>query len=151
CAVFGVFGVAEAAQLTYLGLHALQHRGQESSGMVVGDGQHWRRHAGMGLVDQVYSPALLRELPGNVAIGHNRSSTSGTSTLDNAQPVMLATGPATLALCHNGNLLNASELAGTCAPGTSDTRILGNLLAAIPSDANWTDAVVETLRSVRGA
>src|SRR5882724_6844272 len=89
CGVFGVFGARDAARLTFLGLHALQHRGQESSGMVVGNGRTWGRHVGMGLVDEVYDSGVLAALPGEVAIGHNRYSTSGTSTLDNAQPVTL--------------------------------------------------------------
>src|SRR5512140_2114362 len=93
CGVFGVFGLPEAARLTYLGLHALQHRGQESSGMVVGDGESWQRHAGMGLVDQIYDEATISGLHGDVAIGHNRYSTSGSSTLDNAQPVLTGEGP----------------------------------------------------------
>src|SRR5262249_54511941 len=105
CGVFGVFGVEDAARVTFLGLHALQHRGQESSGMVVGDGHVWKRHVGMGLVDDVYDAAVLATLVGDLAIGHNRYSTSGTSTLDNAQPVSLGDGAHTLALCHNGNLL----------------------------------------------
>jgi len=151
CGVFGVFGVATAARVTYLGLHALQHRGQESSGMVVGDGRHWRRHVGMGLVDQVYTPAVLADLPGDVAIGHNRYSTSGTSTLDNAQPVVLGTDAATLALCHNGDLLNADELAPELPPGTSDTRRLGSVLSKIESGAAWVEQVAATFQRARGA
>ena len=151
CGVFGVFGVADAARLTYLGLHALQHRGQESSGMVVGDGCHWNRHVGMGLVDQVYSPSVLAGLTGDVAIGHNRYSTSGTSTLDNAQPVAFGSGAETLALCHNGNLLNAAELAPTASAATSDTRLLGQSLTTIAPGAAWVDAVTATFRRVRGA
>jgi len=151
CGVFGVFGAADAARLTYLGLHALQHRGQESSGMVVGDGRSWARHVGMGLVDEVYDSTVLAALPGDVAIGHNRYSTSGTSTLDNAQPVALGEGDARLALCHNGNLLNAAELAPGFPEGTSDTRLLGSVLAAIPSGSHWTGRVAGTFRAVRGA
>jgi amidophosphoribosyltransferase len=151
CGVFGVFGVAEAARLTYLGLHALQHRGQESSGIVVGDGRHWKRHVGMGLVDQVYTPAILADLPGDVAIGHNRYSTSGTSTLDNAQPIAIGDGAAAVALCHNGNLLNAEELAPAQPAGISDTRRLGSVLAAIPADAAWVGQVVATFQRARGA
>ncbi|MGH3054963.1 MAG: amidophosphoribosyltransferase, partial [Gaiellaceae bacterium] len=151
CGVFGVFGVADAARLTYLGLHALQHRGQESSGMIVGDGRDWKRHVGMGLVDQVYNAAVLANLTGDVAIGHNRYSTSGTSTLDNAQPVALGRGADTLALCHNGNLLNAAELVPHAAAGTSDTRLLGQVLKAVPPSAAWADAAAAVFRRVRGA
>jgi amidophosphoribosyltransferase len=151
CGVFGVFGVADAARQTYLGLHALQHRGQESSGMVVGDGNNWKRHVGMGLVDQVYNSSVLAELSGDVAIGHNRYSTSGTSTLDNAQPLAFGSGAGTLALCHNGNLLNAAELVPAAAAATSDTRLLGQVLTAVPPSTAWVDAVVATFRRVRGA
>ncbi len=151
CGVFGVFGVADAARLTYLGLHALQHRGQESSGMVVGDGRHWERHAGMGLVDQVYPAPVLAALPGDVAIGHNRYSTSGSSTLDNAQPIALGEGAACVALCHNGNLLNAAALSPGQPPLASDTRLLGLALAAIPADASWVEAVATAFRRVQGA
>ena len=153
CGVFGVFGVADAARLTYLGLHALQHRGQESSGMVAGDGRCWRRHVGMGLVDQVYGSGALDALPGDVAIGHNRYSTSGSSTLGNAQPLALGDGEHAVVLCHNGNLLNAAEVAGdsTLPSSTSDTRLLGERLARIAPGAAWFDDVVATLRQVRGA
>ncbi|MFI5397783.1 MAG: amidophosphoribosyltransferase [Candidatus Binatia bacterium] len=151
CGVFGVFGSIDAARLTYLGLHALQHRGQESSGMVVGNGNSWKRHVGMGWVDQVYDPTVLDGLPGNIAIGHNRYSTSGSSTLPNAQPILFEQGPATLALCHNGTLLNATELAPGLPAGASDTRALGQSLAAIPSGADWMARVAATLGGVRGA
>ena len=151
CGVFGVFGVADAARLTYLGLHALQHRGQESSGMVVGDGRSWHRHVGMGLVDKVYDPAILSGMPGDLAIGHNRYSTSGSSTLDNAQPVALGDGESAVALCHNGNLLNAAELTPGLPPNTSDTRLLGQALAGIPAGADWLEQLIATFRRVRGA
>lgn len=151
CGVFGVFGAAAAARLTYLGLHALQHRGQESSGMVVGDGHTWMRHVGMGLVDQVYDAAGLAQLVGDVAIGHNRYSTSGTSVLDNAQPVALGQGAESFALCHNGNLLNAAELAPGFPAETSDTRLLGEALAATPSAVPWAERLAATFRRVRGA
>ena len=151
CGVFGVFGLADAVRCTYLGLHALQHRGQESSGMVVGDGRDWKRHAGMGWVDQAYDQTVLAALHGDIAIGHNRYSTSGSSTLPNAQPLAFGEGPETLALCHNGNLLNAAELAPGLPPGASDTRALGQVLAAIPPGAPWIGQVAATLASLRGA
>ena len=151
CGVFGVFGVADAARLTYLGLHALQHRGQESSGMVVGDGRKWRRHVGMGLVDKVYEPAMLAELSGDLAIGHNRYSTTGTSTLDNAQPVMVGIGETALAVCHNGDLLNAAELAPGSPTGVSDTRLFAQALSALPARGDFLNHMVATFRVVRGA
>ena len=150
CGVFGTFGVADAARVTYLGLYALQHRGQESSGMVVGDGHRWQRHVGMGLVDQVYGADSLATLHGDVAIGHNRYSTSGTSTLDNAQPVLFGDADG-VALCHNGTLLNASALASGLPVHASDTRLLGEVLAAIPANAQWDERVVATFRRVSGA
>ncbi len=151
CGVFGVFGIPDAAQLTYLGLHALQHRGQESSGMVVGDGHGWKRHVGMGGVDQVYSLEALGQLRGDVAIGHNRYSTSGTSTLDNAQPIVVGQGASSLALCHNGNLLNAEQWSAAQPTGASDTCRLGAALAALPSERGWTDAMIGVLKAARGA
>lgn len=151
CGVFGVFGVPDAARATYLGLHALQHRGQESSGMVAGDGCGWRRHVGMGLVDQVYDTNVLTGLRGDIAIGHNRYSTSGSSTLDNAQPLVIGEGSASVALCHNGTLLNAVELASGEPAAASDTRLLGRALAAIPAASNWIEQVVATFRRVQGA
>jgi amidophosphoribosyltransferase len=151
CGVFGVYGTPEAARLTYLGLHALQHRGQESSGMVVGDGRNWRRHVGMGLVDQVYDHTALAALQGDIAIGHNRYSTSGSSTLPNAQPLAFGEAADTLALCHNGNILNAAELASELPAGTSDTRALGQALAALPCGPDWTGRAATMLAGVRGA
>jgi amidophosphoribosyltransferase len=151
CGVFGVFGTSEAARLTYLGLHALQHRGQESSGMVVGDGRSWRRHVGMGWVDQVYDNTVLTALAGDIAIGHNRYSTSGSSTLANAQPLTFGDGAESFALCHNGNLLNAAELAPELQAGTSDTRALGQALAALAGGADWIERAAATLARVHGA
>jgi len=151
CGVFAVFAADDAARLTSLGLHALQHRGQESSGMVVGDGDAWRRHVGMGLVDQVYTPALLATLRGDIAIGHNRYSTSGTSTLDNAQPVIAGGAGETLALCHNGNLLDAERLAPGLPVGVSDTRLLGTVLAGLPAGAGWEAAMRAVFTRLRGA
>ncbi|MBI1818004.1 MAG: amidophosphoribosyltransferase [Deltaproteobacteria bacterium] len=150
CGVFGVFGLPAAARLTYLGLHALQHRGQESSGMVVGDGARWQRHVGMGLVDQVYDETIVSGLSGDVAIGHNRYSTSGTSTLDNAQPLANGEGSELVAVCHNGNLLNPEELAPALPHGTSDTRVFAQALRAIDR-RDWTSAVVEVLGRAVGA
>jgi amidophosphoribosyltransferase len=151
CGVFGVYGTHEAARLTYLGLHALQHRGQESSGMVAGDGRGWRRHVGMGLVDQVYDTGVLTQLQGDIAIGHNRYSTSGSSTLPNAQPLAFGEGADSLALCHNGNVLNAAALAPGLPAGTSDTRALGQALAALPCGPDWIERAAAVLARVRGA
>ncbi|MBI4519029.1 MAG: amidophosphoribosyltransferase [Deltaproteobacteria bacterium] len=151
CGVFGVFGVAAAARTTYLGLHALQHRGQESSGMVAGDGAQWRRRVGMGLVDQVYDEDIVNDLAGDVAIGHNRYSTSGTSTLDNAQPVVIGDGAETVALCHNGNLLRRAWLAPALPAATSDTRLLAEAVRTLPRDGNWPEHAANLLGRVEGA
>ncbi len=152
CGVFGVFGIPDAARLTFLGLYALQHRGQESSGMVVGDGDIWQRRAAMGLVDQVYDQRQLAGWTGDVAIGHNRYSTSGTTTLDNAQPLLLESGGMPLALCHNGNLLDAESLHTGLPQGTSDTRILAEAVAALgPGQEGWLDRLVHLFARVRGA
>jgi len=151
CAVFGVFGLTSAARLIYLGLHAQQHRGQESTGMVVGDGQRWQRHAGMGLVDQVYGEGTIATLHGDVAIGHNRYSTSGTSTIENAQPVLQGGGPEAVALCHNGSLLNAERLAPGASRSTSDTRLLARAVGAWSGGDNSAAGVEAVLSRVEGA
>jgi len=105
----------------------------------------------MGLVSEVYPSAVLDALPGDVAIGHNRYSTSGTSTLGNAQPVVLGAAERFLALCHNGNLLNAGRLAPELPTDISDTRLLGEVLVKIPIGASWVDNVAATFGAVRGA
>ena len=110
CGVFGVFGHPRAVELTYLGLRALQHRGQESSGIVVSNGEKLTSHHGMGLVDAVFNPEVLAKLSGDIAIGHNRYSTAGESTLENAQPLIRNYKQGELALGHNGNLVNAPEI-----------------------------------------
>ncbi len=149
--MFAVFGAADAARLTYLGLHALQHRGQESTGMVVGDGGAWKRYVGMGWVDQVYTHDVLSNLRGDVAIGHNRYSTSGSSSVDNAQPLVAGEGANTLAVCHNGNLLNAAGLTPGLPLGTSDTHALAEHLAALPAAGDWTARLAAALARLRGA
>jgi amidophosphoribosyltransferase len=151
CGVFGVFGLRAAARLTFLGLHALQHRGQESSGMVVGDGERWQRHVGMGLVDQVYDEEIIGGFSGDISIGHNRYSTSGSSTLDNAQPVIVGGERDSVALCHNGNLLNAERLVSSPGAGASDTRILALALSEIRRDEQWSVGAVALLSRVAGA
>ena len=111
CGIFGVANVRDAAQLTYLGLYALQHRGQESSGIVSVDRDGLAHaHRGMGLVNEVFPPATLQRLTGDVAIGHTRYSTTGSSVLANAQPGLVNYRQGPLALAHNGNLTNAREV-----------------------------------------
>jgi len=111
CAVFGTFAPSEdVARLIFFGLYALQHRGQESSGIVVSDGQRLKRHASAGLVSQVFDEQSLAKLVGFAGIGHNRYSTTGSSTVANVQPLIVSGEAGTLALAHNGNSINALEL-----------------------------------------
>jgi len=119
--------------------------------MVVGDGERWQRHAGMGLVDQVYDEGTIASLRGDVAIGHNRYSTSGTSTIENAQPVLQASGPEAVAVCHNGSLLHAERLAPDSSRGTSDTRLLARALSGGPGAGDWTARAEAVLSRVEGA
>ena len=111
CGIFGVWAPGEeVAKLTYFGLYALQHRGQESAGIAVGNGEQILVYKDMGLVSQVFNEATLNSLPGDVAVGHARYSTTGSSRWENAQPTLGATSIGTVALAHNGNLTNTAEL-----------------------------------------
>src|ERR1043166_8483531 len=158
CGVFGIHGHDEAANIAYLGMHALQHRGQESAGLVavdIGEAQ-LRRHAAMGLVSEVFSREVLAKLPGAVAVGHVRYSTTGSSELRNAQPFVVEYAGGQLAICHNGNLVNAQELraeleaSGSIFQTSSDTEVIVHLMAK----ARETDVLgrlMAALRRVRGA
>ena len=110
CGVFGIYGHANAAELTYYGLYALQHRGQESAGIVASDGKQFRVHRGMGLVPQVFDGDILHRLVGPMAVGHTRYSTTGSSHLRNAQPLTVDCMRGQIAVAHNGNLTNAAKL-----------------------------------------
>src|SRR5262245_10283127 len=110
CGVFGIYGHPEAANLAYLGLHALQHRGQESAGIVTSDGEQLSLYRGMGHVIDVFPPEQLARLKGDVAIGHVRYSTAGGSMLKNAQPIAVDYSRGSIAVAHNGNLTNAEAL-----------------------------------------
>jgi amidophosphoribosyltransferase len=138
CGVFGIWGLgqtSEAANFTYLGLHALQHRGQESAGIVSTDGQVLHVQRGMGLVADVFTAGVLAELPGGAAIGHVRYSTTGTSHLKNAQPIAVQYSGGAVAVAHNGNLVNAEKLRskleaqGSIFQTTSDTEVIVQLMA----------------------
>src|SRR5260370_3154161 len=109
CGVFGVFGHPEAANLTYLGRYALQHRGQESAGIVSSTGQDLYMHKAMGEVEEIFQPRVLSKLPGSSAIGHTRYSTAGDKALLNVQPIMIDCNKGKMAVAHNGNLTNAGE------------------------------------------
>jgi amidophosphoribosyltransferase len=135
CGIFGVFDHPEAANLAYLGLYALQHRGQESAGIAASDGQALHVEKAMGWVADVFSPERLRRLPGRAAIGHVRYSTSGSSTLRNAQPISATFARGSIALGHNGNLVNAEglrrdlEALGAIFQSTSDSEVILHLIA----------------------
>ncbi|MFO0774055.1 MAG: amidophosphoribosyltransferase [Nitrospiraceae bacterium] len=156
CAVFGVVNHPEAANLTYLGLYALQHRGQEASGIVSSDGSHFYSQKAKGLVADIYSKSVLAGLPGTMAIGHNRYSTAGGSDLKNIQPLTVNFALGNLALAHNGNLINASMLRneleawGAIFQSTSDTEVIIHLIAHSRADSLLA-RVVDALSQVRGA
>ncbi|MGE5190819.1 MAG: amidophosphoribosyltransferase, partial [Gemmatimonadota bacterium] len=135
CGIFGVFGHPEAANLAYLGLYALQHRGQESAGIASTDGDVITFHKEMGLVADIFSEETLSRLPGRVAIGHVRYSTTGSSDLKNAQPFVVDFESGSIAVAHNGNLVNAHELRkrleveGSIFQSTMDTEVIVHLIA----------------------
>ena len=157
CGVFAAVGVPNAAEIVGLGLHALQHRGQESTGIVACDDDgEFRSHRGLGLVADVHRDSDLRRLTGSIAIGHNRYSTSGSVTLENTQPLCVVYRGGSLALAHNGNLVNAQELrqgleqSGSIFQTTLDTEMFPHLMA-VSSAENAEDALIEAARQVRGA
>jgi len=156
CGVFGIFGHPKAAELTYLGLRALQHRGQESSGIAASDGRSFSHHHGMGLVANVFDSEILAKLTGPIAIGHNRYSTAGGSYLKNAQPLILEYKRGPLAIAHNGNLVNARRIrsdledSGAIFRCTSDTEVIAHLIARSPQ-TYLEDRILDALQEVRGA
>jgi amidophosphoribosyltransferase len=156
CGVVGIFGHPEASTLAYLGLYALQHRGQESAGIVTAVGSELTRRAGMGQVHDIFSRKVLERLPGDSAIGHVRYSTSGDSNPANAQPFLMQHHRGPISIAHNGNLVNASiirsdlEADGSIFQTTSDTETVLHL-AARSRVPDVVDALVEALRQVRGA
>jgi amidophosphoribosyltransferase len=156
CGVFGIFGHPEAANMTYLGLYALQHRGQESAGIAASDGEQLRVSRAMGYVADTFDGETLAHLPGQVAIGHVRYSTAGESKLSNAQPILIDCTHGQIAICHNGNLVNARELRddlvreGSIFQSNSDTEVILHLYARSKA-ATAEAAVVESVSQVRGA
>jgi amidophosphoribosyltransferase len=156
CGVFGIHGHQEAANLTYLGLYALQHRGQESAGIASSDGLQIRHSKAMGYVNEAFDEASLGKLPGSLAIGHVRYSTAGDSELANAQPIVIDCLHGPLALCHNGNLVNANEVRdalvrqGAIFQTTSDSEVVVHLFARSPEDT-VEKAIVDAISQVRGA
>ncbi|MDQ3070075.1 MAG: amidophosphoribosyltransferase [Acidobacteriota bacterium] len=156
CGVFGIHRHPEAANLTYLGLYALQHRGQESVGIASSDGASLRVHRAMGYVADAFNESQLSQLEGSSAVGHVRYSTAGESGLKNAQPILIDCAHGEIAICHNGNLVNARELRddlvrqGSIFQTTSDTEVLLHLYARSKA-ATIEQALVESVAQVRGA
>jgi amidophosphoribosyltransferase len=156
CGLFGIWNHPEAANVTYLGLYALQHRGQESAGIAATDGASFHVEKAMGWVADVFSPERLRRLPGHRAIGHVRYSTAGSSNLRNAQPITATTARGPIAIAHNGNLTNADVLRrdmerdGAIFQSNSDTEVILHLLARAPA-APLEEQLPYVLAQVQGA
>lgn len=156
CGVFGIFGHPEASNLTYLGLYALQHRGQESAGIAASNGIQIRHSKAMGYVNEAFDSEALSTLPGHLAVGHVRYSTAGESRLLNAQPIVVDSVHGQLALCHNGNLVNAGELRdalvrdGAIFQTSSDSEVIVHLFARSRETA-VEGAIVDAISQVRGA
>jgi amidophosphoribosyltransferase len=156
CGVFGVYGHPNAAELTYYGLYALQHRGQESAGIVTCDQGQFHSHKGMGLVSQIFKGDILQELGGNMAVGHTRYSTTGSSLLQNAQPLTANCARGQIAIAHNGNLTNAAQLRdelearGSILQTTVDSEIILHLMAQ-PSENGHGNNLIQAIRRIEGA
>jgi amidophosphoribosyltransferase len=156
CGVFAVYGHEEAAKLTYFGLYALQHRGQESAGIVVSDGECVLEHKAMGLVPDIFNEQIVERLKGHVALGHVRYSTTGSSLLVNAQPFRIQYAGRMLAIAHNGNLVNSRQIRtelendGSIFQTSMDTEIVLHLVAK-SMKKGFEQAMLETMKQVRGA
>jgi len=156
CGVFGIYGHPNAADLTYYGLYALQHRGQESAGIVTCDGEEFREHKGMGLVPQIFQNEVLKNLSGSMAVGHTRYSTTGSSHLKNAQPLIIDCWRGQIAIAHNGNLTNAAilraelEAKGQIFQTSVDSEIILHLMAQ-PTLGGVENNLVQTLRRIEGS
>ena len=156
CGVFGIFNHPNAAELTYYGLYALQHRGQESAGIVSFDGSNFQTHKGMGLVSQIFAGDTLERLVGRMAVGHTRYSTTGSSHLRNAQPLTVDCYRGQIAIAHNGNLTNAAKLReeleakGSIFQTSVDSEIILHLMAQ-PTIGGHENNLIETVRRIEGA
>ena len=156
CGVVAIYGHPEASKLAYLSLYALQHRGQESAGIVASDGEMLRLHKAMGLVSDIFTAEVLAKVPGSLAIGHTRYSTAGDSALLNAQPIMVDCNKGKIALAHNGNITNAAEVRaqldqqGSIFQTNSDTEVIVHLIAR-SREETLADAMADSLRRVEGA
>ena len=156
CGIFGIFGHSEAANLTYLGLYALQHRGQEGSGICSSDGTKLYLEKSLGLVAEIFNEKVLKNLPGHIAIGHNRYSTTGSSTIENVQPLMATYSLGSIAIAHNGNLVdienlkNKLEKDGAIFQSTSDSEIILHLIARAKS-GELIERIPSAVRQISGA
>ena len=156
CGVVAVYGNPESAKLCYLGLHALQHRGQESAGIAASNGRRLTVYKSMGLVADIFGEAALQKLPGNHAIGHTRYSTAGDSALLNAQPILVDCNKEQIAIAHNGNIVNAADVRkrfernGSIFQTSSDTEIVLHLIAQ-SHEKTLPDAMADALRRIEGA
>ena len=157
CGVFGVYAPSEdVARLTFFALFALQHRGQESAGIATTDGKKIRVYARMGLVSQVFSEDSLSQLTGDIAIGHNRYSTRGSSRISNVQPLIVSKGSDTIAIAHNGNIVNVEHLykelsdQGYVFHTSTDTEVIANLILSSP-DKDWVDKIRYAMHRLQGA
>jgi amidophosphoribosyltransferase len=156
CAVFGVYGNENAAQITYLGLYSLQHRGQESSGIITSDGKRVFEHKDMGLVSKIFTEPILRRLKGDLAIGHNRYSTTGLTHFANIQPFLVDCKVGKIAVAHNGNIVNAVELRrameneGSIFRSTMDSEVIVHLIAR-SKKKTLEEMLAEALNKIRGA
>src|SRR4029077_2800523 len=156
CGVVAIFGNPEAEKLAYLGLHALQHRGQESAGIVTSDGMTLHMHKAMGLVADIFNEDVLSKMRGTLGIGHTRYSTAGDSALLNAQPIMVQSNKGMMALAHNGNLVNAQDIRhrlegqGSIFQTNSDTEVIVHLIA-LSKEHTLPEAMADALRRVEGA
>src|SRR5580700_2725689 len=156
CGVVAIFAHPEADKLAYLGLHALQHRGQESAGIVTSDGLTSRVHKAMGTVADIFTEDVLSKIRGTLAIGHTRYSTAGDSALLNAQPILVQSNKGSIAVAHNGNLVNALEVRGrlerqgSIFQTNSDTEVIVHLIA-LSAEHTLPEAIADALRQVEGA
>jgi amidophosphoribosyltransferase len=157
CGVFGVYAPGEdVARLTFFALFALQHRGQESAGIATANGKGLQVHADMGLVSQVFTEESLSQLGGHIAIGHNRYSTRGSSRVINAQPLLMGSGSNTIAIAHNGNIVNAEHLyqelsdMGYTFRTSTDTEIIANLILSSPEE-DWVNKIRYAMHRLQGA
>ncbi|HEY9734756.1 MAG TPA: class II glutamine amidotransferase, partial [Trichocoleus sp.] len=153
CGVFGVYAPTEdVATLAYFGLYALQHRGQESAGIATFDGSTVHCHKNMGLVSQAFTGNVLKELPGQMAVGHTRYSTTGSSRVCNAQPAVAETRLGSLALAHNGNLVNAADLRETLSErdsliSTTDSEMIAFAMAeGVNEGLGWVEAAIAAFK-----